>query len=92
MKKVAIILSKSKPVPPIRGGAVQNGVHEVTKYFTRYKPYVFSVSDPELPEHHTIGNVEHFHIGYSDKEKFLFNLMHLNTSPHLIYITKIAKM
>ena len=47
--KIAVIAPEFFPVPPIRGGAVETIIEEVTRHFAGHEIYIYGVSDPELP-------------------------------------------
>ncbi|MEH1781702.1 MAG: glycosyltransferase family 4 protein [Nostoc sp.] len=50
--KILLVCTEKLPVPFIRGGAIQTYIDEILPYLNReHKITVFSVSDPELPEH-----------------------------------------
>lgn len=50
--KILLVCTEKLPVPFIRGGAIQTYIEEILPYLSReHKITVFSVSDPDLPEH-----------------------------------------
>ncbi|MFM7546307.1 MAG: glycosyltransferase family 4 protein [Synechococcales cyanobacterium] len=50
--KILLVCTEKLPVPFIRGGAIQTYIDEVLPYLGReHETTVFSVSDPDLPEH-----------------------------------------
>ena len=50
--KILLVCTEKLPVPFIRGGAIQTYIDEILPYLSReHHITVFSVSDPELPEH-----------------------------------------
>ncbi|WP_414588374.1 glycosyltransferase family 4 protein [Scytonema sp. PCC 10023] len=50
--KILLVCTEKLPVPFIRGGAIQTYIDEILPYLSReHKITVFSVSDPDLPEH-----------------------------------------
>jgi glycosyltransferase involved in cell wall biosynthesis len=94
MKKAAIIAPNSLPVPPIRGGGIQNGIAEIIKHYKNYKPYVFSICEPgvdDLPLFEVDGNAQHHRICLPAWEEFKINLFHLSRKSYFPYIYTIAK-
>ncbi|MFM2061669.1 MAG: hypothetical protein RLZZ507_1339 [Cyanobacteriota bacterium] len=50
--KILLVCTEKLPVPFIRGGAIQTYINEILPYLSReHKITVFSVTDPDLPEH-----------------------------------------
>jgi spore coat protein SA len=50
--KILLVCTEKLPVPFIRGGAIQTYIDEILPYLSReHKITVFSVSDPDLPQH-----------------------------------------
>jgi spore coat protein SA len=50
--KILLVCTEKLPVPFIRGGAIQTYIDEILPYLNReHKITVFSVTDPDLPEH-----------------------------------------
>lgn len=50
--KILLVCTEKLPVPFIRGGAIQTYIDGILPYLSReHKITVFSVSDPDLPEH-----------------------------------------
>lgn len=47
--RIAIVAPEVFPVPPIRGGAVEAGIEEITSHLTDHDVHIFGVSDPDLP-------------------------------------------
>jgi len=94
MKKAAIIAPNSLPVPPIRGGGIQNGIAEIIKHYKNYKPYVFSINEPgvdNLPLFETDGFIEHHRISLNGWQEFLINLRHLSRKNYFPYVFEICK-
>lgn len=73
MKKVAMIGPELYPIPPIRGGASELFIEKVSQAMTRYRPLIFSPSDPELPDHETQKNVDYFRIHINPVKKILYS-------------------
>jgi spore coat protein SA len=94
MQKVAIIAPNSLPVPPIRGGAVQSSIFETTRLYKRFKPYIFSICEPnvdDLPLAETIGNAEYRRIKLTDREEFFIRLRHFTNKNYFPYVNEIIK-
>lgn len=94
MKKAAIIAPNSLPVPPIRGGGIQNGIAEIIKHYSEYKPYVFSKATygiDDLPAFEIDGKAEHHRICLSPREDFMIRLMYLSTRSYFPYVHLITK-
>lgn len=91
MKKVAIIAPCTRPVPPIKGGGVQIGISEVVKHFKKYKPYVFSVDDPQLPDFEQIDNADFIHIPVNKTTPFKRFISSFSTKKYLYYCDEVSK-
>jgi len=59
--KIAVIAPEFFPVPPVRGGATETDIHEVTQRMTGHEVTVFSIADPLLPLEHREGHLAYFH-------------------------------
>ncbi|WP_404449344.1 glycosyltransferase family 4 protein [Sutcliffiella horikoshii] len=58
--KLAIICTEKLPAPSIKGGAIQMMIDGVTPYLSKvYELTIFSVSDPELPDHEEVNGVRY---------------------------------
>lgn len=66
--KIAVIAPEVLPIPPIHGGAVENGIHEVVKLLPQ-KVCVLTIGDPDLPQEETVGKVTflRYQQGWLDK-------------------------
>ena len=94
MRKAAIIAPNSLPVPPVRGGGIQNGIAEIIKHYRNYKPYVFSICEPgvdHLPLFEVDGLAEHHRIRLTSWEEFKINLTHLSRRNYFPYVLEICK-
>ncbi|MCX5909689.1 MAG: hypothetical protein NTY64_21575, partial [Deltaproteobacteria bacterium] len=69
MNKVAMIGPELYPIPPIRGGAAELWIEKACHAFRRYKPFIFSPADPELPSQEIRGEVQYFRIQVSQIKK-----------------------
>ncbi len=47
--KIVIVAPEVFPVPPVRGGAVETGIEEVSARLTGHEVVILGVADPELP-------------------------------------------
>lgn len=93
MKKAAIIAPNSLPVPPIRGGGIQNGIAEIIHHYREYKPYVFSICEAgvdDLPLRESDGNAEHRRIRIPRFRDFMIRLTHLSTRSYFPYVREIS--
>ena len=94
MRKVAIIVPNSFPVPPIRGGGIQTAVAATTPHYKEFKPYVFCLSEyglDNLPLKETVGNIEYRRICQSPLEELWIRVSHLSTRNYFPYIREICK-
>ncbi|PIQ84087.1 MAG: hypothetical protein COV75_03975 [Candidatus Omnitrophica bacterium CG11_big_fil_rev_8_21_14_0_20_63_9] len=51
--KIAVVAPEVFPVPPVRGGAVETVIEEVSAHFVGHDVHVFSIADPMLPPQET---------------------------------------
>lgn len=58
MSKVAILGSRNVPIPPVRGGAIEHWIVNVTKLLTQHEFLIFSPADPALADREKKGNIE----------------------------------
>jgi spore coat protein SA len=65
MPTVALIGAELFPIPPIRGGAAELFIEQVSARLHDWRPVVISRDDPELPEHERRGQVEYFRVPLS---------------------------
>jgi len=72
MPTVALIGPELYPIPPIRGGAAELFIEKVAGRFTRWRPVVIGVSDPELPRHETRGQAEYFRVPLEGCRRWLY--------------------
>jgi len=92
MLKAALIAPNSLPIPPIRGGGIQNVVAETVPFYKEFRPYVFSNLEygiDSLPLRETDGNVEHRRICLSSWEELRIRLRHFTTHNYFPYVYKI---
>ncbi|WP_066634874.1 glycosyltransferase family 4 protein [Desulfolucanica intricata] len=69
--KIALISSEKLPVPPIRGGAVQQYINGVLPYLRKkHEITILSIQDPELKEMEVVEQVRYIRIPGDTKEKF----------------------
>lgn len=54
--KIAIIAPEVFPVPPIRGGAVEAILEDVTAHLTAHEIHLLGIADPDLPREHVSGH------------------------------------
>jgi spore coat protein SA len=93
--KVVIVAPDVLPVPPIRGGGIENGIWEILPHFSQYEIHILSVYNPELDNlkpFEKIGNNFIYRIFQSDKEKALLRVKHLSFNHHFPYAYKTAKL
>ncbi|MBN1688132.1 MAG: glycosyltransferase family 4 protein [Candidatus Omnitrophica bacterium] len=69
--KIVILAPEIFPVPPIRGGAIENIIHEMTTQLSEHEVYVLGISDPELPRRECKGHVTYIRHKRSWIEKVL---------------------
>ena len=54
--KIAIVAPEVFPVPPVRGGAVETIIEEVSARLDAHEVHVFSIADPDLPPYERKGH------------------------------------
>ncbi len=54
--KIAIVAPEVFPVPPIRGGAVENGIEELSSHLSDHEVHIFGIADPLLPAYEEKGH------------------------------------
>ncbi|HLD46530.1 MAG TPA: glycosyltransferase family 4 protein [Desulfobaccales bacterium] len=72
MPTVALIGPELFPIPPIRGGAAELFIEKVADHFTRWRPVVIGVSDPDLPRRETRGQAEYYRIPLEGWRRWLY--------------------
>lgn len=88
MKKVAIIAPNALPVPPVRGGGVENGIWEILPYFNKYPVHVLSVYDPALDNllaFEQVGDHFIYRFHQTDLQKAWLRVRHLSFNFHFPY-------
>ena len=88
MKKVAIIAPDALPVPPVRGGGIENGIWEILPHFKKFEIDVLSIYEPEidkLAQCEQLGqhNIHRFYL--PDLKKALIRLRYLSFNFHFPY-------
>jgi glycosyltransferase involved in cell wall biosynthesis len=68
-KKVAMIGPELYPIPPIRGGATELFIEQVSQAMTRHRPMIFSPADPALPDRETRKDIPYFRFKVSPIKK-----------------------
>ncbi|OGH98003.1 MAG: hypothetical protein A2X42_09165 [Candidatus Margulisbacteria bacterium GWF2_38_17] len=94
MKKVAIIAPDALPVPPIRGGGIENGIWEILPHLKKFEVHVLSIYEPEIDKlsSYEKEGQHHIHRFYlSDRKKALLRLRHLSFNFHFPYAFATAK-
>jgi spore coat protein SA len=72
MPTVALIGPELFPIPPIRGGAAELFIEKVADRFTRWRPVVIGVSDPDLPRRETRGQAEYHRVPLAGWRRWLY--------------------
>ena len=54
--RVAVLAPEFFPVPPVRGGATETVIEEITRRLPGHQVYVLGVADPQLPMSETLGH------------------------------------
>jgi len=62
MPTVALIGPELLPIPPLRGGATEQFIHQLAGRLSRWQPVVIGVGDPELPLQDIRGRVEYYRV------------------------------
>lgn len=55
--KIAFIAPEYLPIPPMKGGAVEEWIEQVARRLSKYEVYIFSIYDKTLPRHEKEGNI-----------------------------------
>jgi spore coat protein SA len=72
LKTVVVVGTELFPIPPIRGGAAELSVAEVSPLLKSWRPIIISRGDEDLPPHEVKGPVEYFRIPLEGWRKWLY--------------------
>lgn len=95
MKKIAIVAPQTLPVPPLRGGGIQNGIWEIIKHFKKYEIHIISAYDPKLdklPSYEQHNNIYFHRIYLPQWKKDLINFFYAKFNFHYPYARVSAKI
>lgn len=86
--KIAMICTEKLPVPPIRGGAIQQYIDAVMPYIQeKHDVTVFSVEDPILPQMEDKGNTHFIRVNGKQKQNYIYNIIsHMKDEYDLIHV------
>lgn len=72
--RIAMICTEKLPIPPIRGGAIQQYIDAVLPYIQeKHDITVFSMEDPELPQKEDNHHVHIIRVGGKQKQEYINN-------------------
>jgi spore coat protein SA len=72
LKTVVVVGTELFPIPPIRGGAAELSVAEVSPHLKSWRPVIISRYDKDLPLHEVKGPVEYFRVPLEGWRKWLY--------------------
>lgn len=86
--KIAMICTEKLPVPPIRGGAIQQYVDAVLPFIQEeHDITVFSVEDPDMPQQEDNHHIHITRVNGSKKQEYINNVIsHINEKYDLIHV------
>ncbi len=86
--KIAMICTEKLPVPPIRGGAIQQYIDAVMPYIQeKHDVTVFSIEDPNLPLVEDKGNTHFIRVNGKQKQNYIHNIInHIKGEYDLIHV------
>jgi len=74
--KIALICTEKLPVPPIRGGAIQQYIEGIVPYMReKHQITVFCVEDPELPQEENLSDVRYIRVPGKGTQSYIFNVI-----------------
>ncbi len=72
MPTAALIGPELYPIPPLRGGAAELFIEKAAARLATWRPVVIGVSDPDLPAHENLGQVEYYRVSLEGWRKWLY--------------------
>ena len=90
-KRLAIVVPEMLPVPPVKGGAVEHWVHEVSQRLDHAKFEISIVSRPA--DVNGIENVQYLNIAWTKTEQFFYKIKEkVSWQNPLRYVAKIQNV
>jgi spore coat protein SA len=86
--KIAMICTEKLPVPPIRGGAIQQYIDAVVPHLReKHHVTVFCVADPKLPQEERYGNIRCIRVQGKQTQDYIANIIsHIRNEYDLIHV------
>lgn len=93
--KVVIVAPDALPIPPIRGGGIENGIWEILPHFKNYEIHVISTYNPEIDDlepYEKVGDHHIHRIYLTKRQKDILRLRHFSFNYHFPYAYESARL